>query len=233
VNNLDVIDPQILVSFLDLTRDLTLTRVPFLWVFIGPIGCRAIVAQRSRRVSELIRTDPIWLPPLTLKEIYSAIDARVRRFRTNTSTSAPLSKEVVQLLYESSLGEVRYILNRCTDLLLRTMIEFPTTREISLALASPMLREMTSSAIERCNLTEKQTKVLSNLGASGPCQPRNYEEYGFVSAPAFLRYLTLFYGLGLVDRRRRGKEVVYTPRGDVVLALRGHDLGSSKGAGAQ
>jgi hypothetical protein len=219
VNNLDVIDGRTLVSFLDITRDYTLTRAPFLWVFIGPIGCRAMVAQSSRRVSELVRTDPIWLPPLTLKEVFEAIDARVKRFRVDSATSVPITKEVVQILYESSMGEVRYILNRCTDLLMNTLIEFPTTREISLDLARPLLREMTSRAIGRCNLTPKQGTVLSKLANHGPCQPRDYREFGFGNPPAFLRYLSLFYALGLVDRRRRGKEVVYMPRGDVVLAL--------------
>jgi hypothetical protein len=219
VNNLDVIDGRTLVSFLDITRDYTLTRAPFLWIFIGPIGSRAMVAQRSRRVSELVRSDPIWLPPLTLKEVFEAIDARVKRFRVDSATSVPITKEVVQILYESSMGEVRYILNRCTDLLMNTLIEFPTTREISLDLARPLLREMTSKAIGRCNLTPKQGTILSKLANNGPCQPRDYREFGFENPPAFLRYLSLFYALGLVDRRRRGKDVVYTPRGDVVLAL--------------
>lgn len=219
VNNLDVVEPQALISFLDLTRDLTLTRASFLWVFIGPIGSRALIAQRSRRVSELVRSDPISLPPLSLREVFGAIDARVKRFHTNVAAASPISREVVQLLYESSAGEVRYILNRCTDILLRTMIEFPTSKEISLDLARPMLREMTSSAIDRYNLTGKQKAVLSNVANRGPCQPRDFRGYGFETAPAFLRYLSLFYGLGLVDRRRRGKDVVYAPRGDVVLAL--------------
>jgi hypothetical protein len=228
VNNLDVVDPQALISFLDLTRDLTLTRSSFLWVFIGPVGIRSLIAQRTRRVSELIRTDPILLPPLSLKEVYGAIDARIKRFNLNAAAPAPISREVVQLLYDSSAGEVRYILNRCTDILLRTMIEFPTSKDISLDLARPMLREMTSSAVDRCNLTGKQRAVLSKLAASGPCQPREYRGFGFESAPAFLRYLTHFYLLGLVDRRRRGKEVVYTPRGDVVLALGGPDASPKK-----
>ena len=228
VNNLDVVDPQSLISFLDLTRDLTLTRASFLWVFIGPIGSRALIAQRTRRVSELVRSDPIWLPPLSLKEVFGAIDARVKRFNTNLAAASPISREVVQLLYESSAGEVRYILNRCTDILLRTMIEFPTSREISLDLARPMLREMTSGALDRCNLTGKQKAVLSNVATKGPCQPRDFQGFGFVSAPAFLRYLSLFYRLGLVDRRRRGKEVVYAPRGDVVLALAKADPSSGR-----
>jgi hypothetical protein len=230
VNNLDVVDPQALISFLDLTRDLTLTRASFLWVFIGPVGCRALIAQKTRRVSELIRTDPIVLPPLSLKEVYGAIDARVRRFHTIPAAPAPISREVVQLLYDTSAGEVRYILNRCTDILLRTMIEFPTSREISLDLARPMLREMTTSAIDRCNLTGKQRSVLSTVAVNGPCQPREFGNFGFESAPAFLRYLALFYRLGLVDRRRKGKQVVYTARGDVALALGKSEPSTKKGA---
>jgi hypothetical protein len=220
VNNLDLISPQDLAGFLDLTRDLTLIRAPFLWVFIGPIGCRSEVAQRTRRVSELIRTDPIWLPPLSLSEIHGAIEARVSRYRTSAATTAPIPETIVDQLYESSSGELRYILNRCTDILVRTMIEFPTSRQIPPQLAQSMLRQMTLSAIERCNLTTRQKSVLGQLVTLGPSQPRDFRKFGFGSAPGFLAHLTRFYEIGLVDRRRRGSDVVYTPRGDAQLALR-------------
>jgi hypothetical protein len=219
VNNLDVIGPQTLVTFLDLTRDLTLTRAPFLWAFLGPIGVRVLIAQRTRRVSELIRTDPVWLPPLSLSEVQAAIQARVRRFRIETETPPPVAPDVVRWLYATSAGEVRYILNRCTDLLLKTMAEFPTAGQVSRELAAPMLKRMTTEALDRFNLSPKQRSVLSNVARNGPCQPREHLRFGFASAPAFLRYLTRFYQLGLVDRRRRESSVVYTPRGDVVLAL--------------
>jgi hypothetical protein len=230
VNNLDVVGPQALTTFLDVTRDLTLTRPPFLWVFIGPVGSRALIAQKTRRVSELIRTDPIWLGPLSIAEVHAAIAARVKRYRISSSSAAPVSEDVVQVLYESSAGEVRYILNRCTDLLLRTMAEFPTSLEIPKDLAIAMLRRMTTEAIDRLNLTPKQRAALTQVARKGPCQPREFRAYGFASAPAFLRYLTRFYQLGLVDRRRRGEGVVYTPRGDVVLALGSDDQPSQRGA---
>lgn len=219
VNNLDLIDPQTFVSFLDLARDLTLTRSSFVWIFIGPLGSRSELAHRSRRTSELVRTDPIWLPPLSVQEIHEAIDARTRAFRTSAAVEAPISREVIDLLYEASSGELRYILNRCSDLLVSTMIEFPTAKELNLKLATPLLRELTMRAIERCNLTQKQRAVLTMIANKGPCQPRDHRGYGFRSAPGFVRHLLLFYRLGLVDRRRRGEDVVYTPRGDVKIAL--------------
>jgi hypothetical protein len=219
VNNLDVVGEQPLVSFLDVTRDLTLTRSPFLWVFIGPVGTRALIARKTRRVSELVRTDPIWLPPLTLEEVHSAIEARVKRFRLTSISGAPVDDEVVRALYQSSSGEVRYILNRCTDLLVKTMTEFPTSLVVSEALALPMLRKMTAEALDRFNLSAKQRAVLTMVVNNGPCQPKDFRAFGFSNVPAFLRYLTRFYQLGLVDRRRRIDSVVYTPRGDVVLAL--------------
>lgn len=219
VNNLELVDANTLIAFLNETRDFTLNRDGFLWVFIGPLGSRAIVAQRSRRVSELLQPDPIFLPPLGREDIKAAIDARIRRYRTSATVRAPVSEKVVDLLYSASSGEMRYVLNRCKDLLSKTMIEFPTTREISMEVGSALLRRMTASSLTQANLTAKQTKVLEQLAARGPCQPRDFSALGFRSAPAFLRYLSRFYELQLIDRRKRGAEVVYTPRGDVVLAL--------------
>jgi hypothetical protein len=219
VNNLELLDAGTLTTFLDVTRDFTLTRRGFVWVYIGPIGVRATVAQRSRRVSELLQSDPIWLPPLGRADIHAAIDARVRRFRTAPSIRPPIRREVVDLLYTASSGELRYVLNRSKDLLSKTMVEFPTTREITIEVARPLLRRITASSLAQSNLTPKQLAVLERLVVRGASQPREFAEFGFRSAPAFLRYLLRFYKLQLVDRRRRGKEVVYTPRGDLVLAL--------------
>jgi hypothetical protein len=221
VNNLDLIDSKSLVSFLDASRDVVLTRPRFLWVFVGPIGCRTVVAQQSRRVSELIRSDPVWLPPLPVTEVHAAIDARIRRFRASAAVKPPITGDVIDLLYRASSGELRYILNRCTDLLEKTMIEFPTTQELTSDLARPLLRRMTMSAIDRCNLTSRQKELLGKLVTAGPCQPKEYKNFGFRSAPAFLRYLQIFYGIGLIDRRRSANAVVYTPRGDSILALGG------------
>jgi len=219
VNNLDLVDPQTFTSFLDLARDVTLTRQRFLWVFIGPVGTRSDLAHRSRRVSELLRTDPIWLPPLTRDEIHLAIRARVHRFRESSTVTAPISEDVVDVLYAASSGELRYILNRCTDLLVRTMIEFPTAKELNMKIALPLLRVVTMKVIERCNLTQTQKRVLEQIAKRGPCQPRDYAEFGYRSAPGFLGHLANFYSLGLVDKRRRDGQVVYTPRGDVTIAL--------------
>jgi hypothetical protein len=219
VNNLELIGTQALTSFLDVSRDFTLTREKFLWIFIGPIGARAAVAQKTQRVSELIQSDPIWLAPLRLEDIHTAISARVRKYRTASNVQAPIERSVVDMLYRASSGDLRHMLNRSRDLLTQTMVEFPTTREITVDIARPLLRRMTEAAPERVNLTPKQLKILRQIAVDGPCQPRDHTKFGFRSAPAFVRYLLKFYELGLVDRRRRGPDVVYTPRGDVVLAL--------------
>lgn len=221
VNNLELVEPGSLSSFLDIVRDFTLTRTGFLWVFIGPIGARAALGQRSRRVSELLQTDPIWLAPMRSEDIHAAIDARIRRYRTSATVKEPIEASVVDLLYTASSGELRYVFNRCKDLLTKTMVEFPTTREVTIELARPLLKAMTAAALAQANLTTKQTDVLGRLVSRGPSQPRDYAIFGFRSAPAFLRYLLRFYELQLVDRRRRGNDVVYTPRGDIVLALSG------------
>jgi hypothetical protein len=221
VNNIEIVDARSFTSFLDVARDYTLTRKGFLWVFIGSVGSRATVAQSTRRVSELVQSDPVWLPPLSREDIHTAIDARIRLFRSSPDVRPPVSRPVIDLLYEASSGEMRYVLNRSRDLLTKTMIEFPTTREITTEIASPLLRAMTKATLDRTNLTANQLRLLGRLATAGPCQPRDFAKFGFRSAPAFLRYLLRFYALQLVDRRRRGTEVVYTPRGDVVLALAG------------
>lgn len=220
VDNLDIVDTRSLIEFLHATRDLTLTRLGYLWIFTGPAGTRAHIAQNAPRVSELMVTDPISVLPLSISEVHEAIAERVKKFRASKETQAPITKEVVDLLYEASNGEFRYILNRCRDLLFRTMIDFPMTKHVSMPLAFPLLNHMTKDALARANLTVKQGKVLERIAENGACQPKDYKKFGFNSSPAFIRYLRDFYSMKLLDRREQGREVVYIPRGDVTLALR-------------
>lgn len=227
VNNLDLVPATALTSFLDHVRDLSFTRSPYLWVFIGPLGSRALVERHTRRVSELIRTDPIVLQPLTREEVHLAIDARVKKFSLHKNVLPPISEEVVNILYDASKGEVRYILNRATDLLMKTMLVFPTTRQVTKELAWSMLAEMTQNNIERANLTKTQVEVLSRIALRGAVQAKDFSAMGFNNPQALMRYLTTFYQLTLLDRRKAGRDVVYVPRGDVALAFRSRATGSS------
>lgn len=220
VNNLDTIDPSFFTSFMNQVRDLTLIRAPWLWVFTGPQGSRALLAKEAHRVSELVATDPILLPPLSREEVHQAIDARVRKFRVSDDVPAPIAADVVDILYDAGRGEFRYILNRARDLLLRTMAEFPTTRTITLGVALPLLKELAASTLQRAALTNKQRAVLKALAEKGQAQSKDYEDFGFNGAATFVPYLKQFHESGLVDRKESGREVIYTPRGDVNLAFR-------------
>lgn len=219
VNNLDIIDPGFLIQVLHQIRDVTFNRVGYLWIFTGPVGTRAVIAQRAARVSEVMVTDPIRILPLSQREVHQAVDARVRKFRLDANVKAPVDKDVIDILYAASNGEIRYVLNRCKDLLLRTMIDYPTSKHITIQTALALLRNMTTDAIDRVNLTPKQRQVLAKIATKGTAQPKDYARFGFRSSPAFMPYLKLMYGLQLLDRREKGREVFYTPRGDVSLAF--------------
>lgn len=221
VNNLDTIDPRFFVSFMQHARDLTLIRHRYLWVFTGPQGSRALLAKDAHRVSELVTSDPIVLPPLSKREVHEAIEARIRKFRVSEDVQAPVAREVIDILYDASRGEFRYILNRAKDLLVRTMSDFPTTRTVTLEIATPILRELAFGVIARAALTTKQRNVLKALAEKGQAQPKEYEHFGFNGAATFVPYLKQFHECGLVDRKEVGREVIYTPRGDVALAFHG------------
>jgi len=52
-------------------------------------------------------------------------------------------------------------------------------------------------------------------------QPKDYESFGFNSPQGFSNYLTGFFEMKLLEREKRGRETLYTPRGDVKLHYRG------------
>lgn len=214
VNNLDVVDPAFFAELMHAVRDSTLTVTGILWVFVGPVGIRSLIEQRARRVSELLVSQPVRLGPLTLQQVLAITQARLKRFRATPKALKPVEESVIEFLYMSSKGEVRYVLNRASDVVRRIAAVLPSPKTLTVDDARPLLKAVAESNIRGASLTKKEEEVLGLLAKRGVAQGKDFEAFGFTTPQNLTNYLLALHAKQLLDREEQGRESKYYPRGD-------------------
>jgi len=119
--------------------------------------------SRAPRVSEVITGSPILLKPLSLREVKQAIERRIATLKLRESVDLPIHTDIIELLYEVSGGEIRFIFKRSTDLLLQFALQFPTEKGIYFQIGKQMLRELARKKINSLNLTKRELDILDRM----------------------------------------------------------------------
>jgi len=223
INNLDNVEQEHFFDLLHDLRDSILARAPFVFVFAGPRGLRQTLQRNRthRRVSERIRRDPVSLDPLTLEQVHRVIDKRVEHYGVDNRAEAPVPARAIDILYEASEGEIRYVLNRAESIARKVTDALPSGDKLNRELAMAALEDIVREEIETIDLTDRKREVLADIARHETVQPKDYESFGFNSPQGFSNYLTGFFEMKLLEREKRGRETLYTPRGDVKLHYRG------------
>ncbi len=219
LNNLDNTDEEHFFGLLHDLRDTILERKPYLFVMSGPIGLRQSLAssRAHRRISEKITGNPVQLGALTKKQVHEVLARRVKKYRVNPEVRSPVPDQAIDVLYEASGGEIRYILNRANGIARTVAQKLVTAGGIEEDLAFAALQEIVREEVENYELSERKWEVLQQIVEQGEVQPRDYENFDLNSPQAFTNYLTEFHKMKLLERSREGRNTIYTPRGDIRL----------------
>lgn len=220
VNNLDVLDDDLIITFFNALRDSAVNRGRVWWVFTGGSGLFSLLEGRASRVSEMIVGMPIVLGPLSWQEIAEAIERRLSLHARGKGVRPPLPMRTARLLYDISKGEIRFIFKRLTDIVLDFKTRFPSECTITYDDSVAILRTLATERLAGLALTKTEMAILAKMAAADEFRPREYAEFGLRSAQSLSKYLRKFVGLQLVHRSRSGRAAVYRPAGDVRLALR-------------
>ncbi len=222
VNNMDVLDDEEIVTFLNSMRDTMIDRPGMMWVLIGRKGLFSLLESKARRVSEIITGQPVVLQPLTLQDVYSAIRTRIELLSKGKKNAKDgiVSDDIVKILYETSQGEIRYIFKRITDIILKFRGQFPSVSKIPLDLAKSTIIDFARSHISTLNLSEKETEVLKYIVKNGSIRTKDYQSMGLQTPQALSKYLTSFHKQNLLLKESgEGTAVYYRPSADVIFAL--------------
>ena len=225
INNLDNVEEEHFFQILHDVRDTLLDRTGWLHILIGPTGIRNSLGsnRNHRRISEKITGTVIKLAPHSLRDVHRILEKRVECFRLSSNKKAPVPHEVINTLYKASGGEIRYILNRASDIAGIVARDIPESTEIEKDLAYAALHRIVAEEISSLGLTDRQQNFLKKLTEIGSAQSRDFKDYDLKSAQSMSAYLVKFHDRSLLELTRSGKQRIYTPRGDVALFFRGTD----------
>lgn len=222
VNNMDILDDQAIVEFLNSMRDTMVDRPNILWVLIGRKGLFSLLESKARRVSEIITGQPVVLSPLSLQDVYNAIKTRIELLSKNKKGARDgiVSDEIVKILYDTSQGEIRYIFKRITDIILKFRGQYPSVSQIPLDVAKFTLIEFAKSHISTLNLSTKEMYVLKHIVKIGSIRTKDYSSIKLQTPQALSKYLTGFHKQNLVLKEYgEGTAVYYRPTADAIFAL--------------
>ena len=220
INNLDVLEEQTVVSFLNSARDTLLSRRRVWWILVGGPGLFLTLERNARRVSELITGRPIALGPLSLEDVLEAVRTRVEKFRVTKDAKQPISDAIVKTLYEASGGEVRYTFKRLTDMIYEFRTNFPSENVIPERTAMNSIRILATRNLDGMTLTEREQEVLKLMAAEKSFRIRDYSKFKYDKPQPLQNLVSKFVRLGLLRRVEKStREVYYSTAGDVNLVF--------------
>jgi hypothetical protein len=183
VNNLDVLSPVEVMSFLNAVRDVTRATPQVHWVFIGNEGLFALLEREMRRLSEAFTGNPIVLAPLGWEDVREVLERRRRHFAVNPETPLPLSEKIAALVHEAGGGELRFTLARLGRTAVDFAIRFPSERQVPDPAAVLLLREWAERTLGRdAPLAATEARVAELLAERGLLRARDFVEAGLNSS---------------------------------------------------
>ncbi len=213
------------------------------WVIIGQSGLASLIQATDPRVSQRI-IGAIELSAISSEELKMAIDKRIHKFHESGNGNSPISEKVITKLYNSSNGEIRFVLkychNICTafieDVCLMLVKAGVTRRELAMNLekslgdhlvknqipddrAMKILKQIVKAEFDGFHLKKKECDVLSEIGRRKTARAIDHKHYAVRSNQDFSsNYLNKFAKMGLLFRIQEGKAVMYQLRGISLLA---------------
>ncbi|MBR0673366.1 Cdc6/Cdc18 family protein [Neoroseomonas soli] len=214
LDNAENLDDEGISAILMSFRDTFFTIENIWWIVIGQTGLSSLIQVLDPRVAERM-TGGIELTPITADELHTAIDRRVERFHQAEKGKAPLTQDVHDFLYESSLGEIRFVFKYassiCTEFVsqarsaimkqigsldklggtaIRTRIDtligsVLVNNQIPSNHSMDIVRKIISEEINNLGLRHKERDVLKRIGENGTATQSEFKLYGLNSGQDF------------------------------------------------
>jgi hypothetical protein len=215
INNFDRLTDQELVELMNRYRDLVLQRPNILWVLIGSIGLFNTLENQARRVSEIVTGQPIILRPLPLRQVHEAIEVRVKNLAAKSNAKLPIEKKFIDMLYEVSGGEIRFIFKRLTDIVYEVATRLPTVESIPDDLAMAVLKDLSERRLSALPLTKGDSTILTKM-AEEPFRIRDYKRFNLANQQSLSKRVKRLMKLQLLQSERiTARNVVYKTVADV------------------
>lgn len=216
------------------------------WILIGPSHLYEQLTIADRRVSQRIKGSGIEMSHFTIEEFHDLIERRVKKYRKTETAVSPLSKNIHDLLFRASKGEVRFTLDAASTLVDTIVMKVreevqkdhlrPVAPQVARAMLSKVLqkelidKQIPDTLAKRVLSAEvrkyvEQHRKTSNFFekikcfASGSLTENDFEQVGYDKADRFRdEFLERFRAEGLLFRESREGQHRYSLKGFAWLA---------------
>lgn len=186
------------------------------WLFVGDLGLRKFIAQNVDRLDDIISYE-VTLDPIPMSDLAELIDKRVRFYGESKKAELPIEKEVFHYLYKITNGRLRYIFGLISRLMNRLYVG-DLTDKITLDIAKPMLVKLGQDRVRRVTITVVEEQVLQILVGFMTTTSSNIAKK-FKKTPQYVgRVLANLIAKKLVSSQRAGRDRIYTPSIDAIIA---------------
>lgn len=186
------------------------------WLFVGDVGLRKFIAQHVDRFDDIISYE-ITNNPLPESEFLEILHKRIQFYGESTKAEIPIDQEVFHYLYTITNGRLRYIFGLTSRLMNRLYIG-DLTNKVTLDLAKPMLMKLGRDRVQRADITPMEEQVLQLLVSTLNATPSNLAAKLQKTTQYTGRVLAILVDKGLALSKREGREKIYIPSVDAVIA---------------
>lgn len=218
LNNLDIDEihsPEDMKYLLNALRDYTQIEGAS-WLLVGDVGLRKFIAQHVDRLDDIISYEVV-IGPLPEEEFLGMIQKRIQFYGESTKADIPIDQEVFRYLYHITKGRLRYIFGLTSRLMNRLYIG-DLTDKVTLDLAKPMLMKLGRDRVQRSDITPTEEQVLQLLVSVPQASLSDLASKLEKTTQYVGRVLAVLAEKGLISSKRDGRERIYTPSVDAIIA---------------
>jgi len=186
------------------------------WLFVGDVGLRRFIAQHVDRLDDIISYEVI-INPLPESELLAMLHKRIQFYGESTKAEIPIDQDVFHYLYTITNGRLRYIFGLISRLMNRLYVGDLTNR-VTLDLAKPMLMKLGRDRVQRSDITPMEEQVLQLLVSTPNGTPSHVAAKLQKTTQYTGRVLAILVDKGLALSKREGREKIYVPSVDAVIA---------------
>lgn len=218
LNNLDIDEihnPEEMKYLLNSLRDYTQIDGTNC-LFVGDLGLRKFIAQQVDRLDDIISYE-VTINPLPLSDFIEMLQKRVQFYGESSKAEIPIDQEVFDYLYKITNGRLRYVFGLTSRLMNRLYIG-DLTDKVTLDIAKPMLIKLGRDRVQKSDITVMEEQALQLLITMPNATPSHIAAKLQKTTQYVGRVLTVLVEKGLSSSKREGRERIYTPSIDAIIA---------------
>jgi len=186
------------------------------WLFVGDVGLRKFIAQQVDRLDDILSYE-VDIKPLNKLDYTKLIEKRVKFYRNHPKAEIPIDEDVFLYLFDLTKGRLRYVFGLIKRLLNELSIGDLMDR-LTLSIVKPMVVKFARDRLSKNGLTTAEEEILKMLVQLAPSSATLLSEKLGKSRQYVSKTLLKLYELNLLSVRREGRNRIYLPVLDVVIA---------------